>query len=239
MKGIQHRELEAVLNFMYHGEVNVAQDSLNAFLNVAEELAVKGLTTESKNDESIRNSGSQNRTRAKGELKQEHTELGPEDLLEGDTEFIPTKKGNQSLKRISFGGEMGTLRNKNYGPGKAEKERINISGQVGMGSKKRASEGTSQDSSLVAKRVKTDLDGIQISETTSLTNSEHSTSAEAGHIDTGEFIDDGSGDPDFDDSYGYNEADLDDTGSAKVSSGEATKGKHNIIAEIENCYQNI
>ena len=239
MKGIQHRELEAVLNFMYHGEVNVAQDSLNAFLNVAEELAVKGLTTESKGDESIRNSGSQNRAREKGELKQEHTELGPEDFLEGDTEFTPTKKGNQALKRISFGGEMGTLRNKNYGPGKAEKERMNISGQLGVGSKKRVSEGTSQDSSLVPKRVKTDLDGIQISETTSLTNPDHSTSTEAGHIDTAEFVDDGSGDPDFDDSYGYSEADLDDTGTAKVSSGEATKGKHNIPAEIENCYRNL
>merc|ERR1712241_1666799 len=34
-------------NFMYHGEVNVAQDSLNNFLAVAEELAVKGLTTDS------------------------------------------------------------------------------------------------------------------------------------------------------------------------------------------------
>ena len=37
-----------MLNFMYHGEVNVAQDSLNNFLAVAEELAVKGLTTDSK-----------------------------------------------------------------------------------------------------------------------------------------------------------------------------------------------
>jgi len=33
---------------MYHGEVNVAQESLNAFLSCAEELAVKGLTTDSK-----------------------------------------------------------------------------------------------------------------------------------------------------------------------------------------------
>ena len=33
---------------MYHGEVNVPQDSLNNFLAVAEELAVKGLTTDSK-----------------------------------------------------------------------------------------------------------------------------------------------------------------------------------------------
>merc|ERR1712203_940912 len=42
------KEMKAVLNFMYHGEVNVAQDSLNNFLAVAEELAVKGLTTDSK-----------------------------------------------------------------------------------------------------------------------------------------------------------------------------------------------
>lgn len=37
-----------MLNFIYHGEVNVAQDALNAFLAVAEELAIKGLTSDSK-----------------------------------------------------------------------------------------------------------------------------------------------------------------------------------------------
>jgi hypothetical protein len=36
--------LQSVLNFMYHGEVNVAQDELNSFLAVAEDLRVKGLT---------------------------------------------------------------------------------------------------------------------------------------------------------------------------------------------------
>ena len=50
LKGIKLKELQAVLNFMYHGEVNVAQDHLNNFLAVAEELAVKGLTTDSKPD---------------------------------------------------------------------------------------------------------------------------------------------------------------------------------------------
>ena len=34
----------AVLNFMYHGEVNVAQEELNSFLSIAEDLQVKGLT---------------------------------------------------------------------------------------------------------------------------------------------------------------------------------------------------
>ena len=45
LKGINKRELSAVLNFMYHGEVNAAEDSLNVFLAVAEELAIKGLAT--------------------------------------------------------------------------------------------------------------------------------------------------------------------------------------------------
>ena len=39
------RELRAVLDYMYNGEVSVAQDWLNSFLMAAEELAVKGLAT--------------------------------------------------------------------------------------------------------------------------------------------------------------------------------------------------
>ena len=37
-------DLQAILNFMYHGEVSVAQGDLNSFLAVAEDLKVKGLT---------------------------------------------------------------------------------------------------------------------------------------------------------------------------------------------------
>ena len=44
LRGVKMSELSAVLNFMYHGEVNVSQDSLNQFLVVAEDLQVKGLT---------------------------------------------------------------------------------------------------------------------------------------------------------------------------------------------------
>eukprot|EP00092_Neocalanus_flemingeri_P038166 GFUD01041543.1.p1 GENE.GFUD01041543.1~~GFUD01041543.1.p1 ORF type:complete len:344 (-),score=71.41 GFUD01041543.1:458-1489(-) len=43
-KGVKYTDLLAVLNFMYHGEVNVAQEELNSFLAVAEDLKVKGLT---------------------------------------------------------------------------------------------------------------------------------------------------------------------------------------------------
>ena len=91
MKGIHQRELEAVLNFMFHGEVNVAQDALNSFLAVAEELAVKGLTTESKNDQTIRNSSSMNRTVTTGVGL---NELVTEEFAETESDFTPMKKGH-------------------------------------------------------------------------------------------------------------------------------------------------
>jgi len=48
LKGVKYEDILSVLNFMYHGEVNVAQEELNSFLAVAEDLQVKGLTQ--KND---------------------------------------------------------------------------------------------------------------------------------------------------------------------------------------------
>ena len=44
LKGVKYTDLQSVLNFMYHGEVNVAQEDLNSFLAVAEDLRIKGLT---------------------------------------------------------------------------------------------------------------------------------------------------------------------------------------------------
>lgn len=49
LKGVKYAEIVSILNFMYHGEVNVTQDDLNGFLAVAEELKVKGLTQNDQN----------------------------------------------------------------------------------------------------------------------------------------------------------------------------------------------
>lgn len=51
LKGVKYIDLMSVINFMYHGEVNVAQDELNSFLAIAEDLKVKGLTQNKSNDE--------------------------------------------------------------------------------------------------------------------------------------------------------------------------------------------
>ena len=44
LKGITSLELNAVIDFMYQGEVNVPQDNLSQFLATAEDLKVKGLS---------------------------------------------------------------------------------------------------------------------------------------------------------------------------------------------------
>ena len=44
LKGVKYTDLQAVLSFMYQGEVNVAHEELNSFLEVGEDLKVKGLT---------------------------------------------------------------------------------------------------------------------------------------------------------------------------------------------------
>ena len=44
MRGVSSVNMQHILDFMYHGEVSIAQDHLNSFLSVAEDLQVKGLT---------------------------------------------------------------------------------------------------------------------------------------------------------------------------------------------------
>ena len=49
MRGIKFENLVAILDFLYFGEANLFQDDLDAFLLVAEELKLKGITREPEN----------------------------------------------------------------------------------------------------------------------------------------------------------------------------------------------
>ena len=52
MRGIKADELLAIVDFLYFGEANVNQENLDAFLGLAEELKLKGLTASAeRNDE--------------------------------------------------------------------------------------------------------------------------------------------------------------------------------------------
>ena len=44
MRGLKASQLKTVVDFIYHGEVNILQEDLEGFLQLAEELELKGLT---------------------------------------------------------------------------------------------------------------------------------------------------------------------------------------------------
>jgi len=46
LRGVTYDDLTSILDFIYNGEVNIAQNDLNDFLAVAEELQIKGLTNQ-------------------------------------------------------------------------------------------------------------------------------------------------------------------------------------------------
>ena len=58
MRGIKDDQMSSLVDFMYHGETNVAQDDLEDFLKVAQELQIKGLAgteeNELKNDQTVK-----------------------------------------------------------------------------------------------------------------------------------------------------------------------------------------
>ena len=50
MRGVKSEDLLAILDFLYCGEANVFQENLNTFLEIAEELKLKGLMGSTDND---------------------------------------------------------------------------------------------------------------------------------------------------------------------------------------------
>jgi len=59
LRGVTYNDLTSILDFIYNGEVNVAQEELNSFLAVAEELQIKGLTNRDSNSSSTNNASSE------------------------------------------------------------------------------------------------------------------------------------------------------------------------------------
>ena len=44
MRGIKSDDLVAIVDFIYHGETKISQENLDSFLNIADELSLKGLS---------------------------------------------------------------------------------------------------------------------------------------------------------------------------------------------------
>lgn len=77
MKGVKFTDLEAVLSFVYHGEVNVAEANLNNFLALGEELEVKGLRSTGNQTESSSYSQFQSNSHQKPQSNSRHGSAVP------------------------------------------------------------------------------------------------------------------------------------------------------------------
>ena len=76
MKGAKFEDLMAIVDFLYFGEANVFQENLDAFLSIAEELKLKGLTGQKDlSEETIE--ANQTKMSAQPTLKKEKLNIKP------------------------------------------------------------------------------------------------------------------------------------------------------------------
>jgi len=77
LRGVTYNDLTSILDFIYNGEVNVAQEELNSFLAVAEELQIKGLTNRDSNSSSTNNASESSPSSSATPRKQSHPGAHP------------------------------------------------------------------------------------------------------------------------------------------------------------------
>lgn len=73
LKGVSFLELGSILDFMYNGEVNITQANLSSFLAVAEELQIKGLQLNQKENAQIKRPRSQEELESFGKKQRYET----------------------------------------------------------------------------------------------------------------------------------------------------------------------
>ena len=83
LKGVTATNLNYVLDFIYNGEVNVAQDDLNSFLTAAEDLKIKGLTQQQQSQDNSEATAKQVKSQSNPEtLKQSRKYKDGDDIVE-------------------------------------------------------------------------------------------------------------------------------------------------------------
>ena len=116
LRGFQSQDLLAILDFLYFGEANVFQESLDSFLAIAEELKLKGLTAQTSNDLEKDQEHPQNpkpvyKTKEVFVKPTAYTNSVKDELDENihTVERIPTKASTALANPNQFNGDLQTL----------------------------------------------------------------------------------------------------------------------------------
>jgi len=102
MRGVKPEDMAALLDFMYHGQAGVAEADLERFLEVAEDLTVRGLTMSDEEDANKHVSGQE--TRVSGGDLDTAVDDDVNDLLAGlDDQPPPSKRVKQERQEAQLG----------------------------------------------------------------------------------------------------------------------------------------
>ena len=97
MRGVKHDELAAIMDFLYCGETNVYKENLDAFLSIAGELQLKGLTDTGEDKSSDSASG---RNMQAANLSTKHEKAG---LSNDETETLKLFESERTIALPSSG----------------------------------------------------------------------------------------------------------------------------------------
>ena len=107
-QGMKLNNLQSVIEFMYNGEANVAQEELNSFLAVAEELKIKGLTENQPNKKQGNSSSAPLAKSDTPRLSDEHPStrtLPPTMVLQPKRHSIPLAENDTAQELVSVKSE--------------------------------------------------------------------------------------------------------------------------------------
>ena len=101
MRGVKSEDLVAIVDFLYYGEANVYQENIDAFLAIAEELNLKGLTgNDDKNEKETIDTPDKKRKKTKQRSvipKVESVPIGEFTTGLDDYQTLPRKKTDTTV----------------------------------------------------------------------------------------------------------------------------------------------
>ena len=116
MRGVESEDLVAIVDFLYYGEANVYQENIVAFLAIAEELKLKGLTgnKEKEKGEEVHQSNKYIEREKKANIKQEpirkrQKNLTSENIVERSSNEIETIEGTVAVTNFAVSGDLQEL----------------------------------------------------------------------------------------------------------------------------------
>ena len=135
MRGMKREDLDAIVDFLYFGEANVHQENLDAFLALAEELKLKGLSGEDVGEKETHFSSATPNPKQSMKSTQKFSNVSSKEYLIAKTELsdfdVRTPQNNLSLPASSaFSVDLKDLEEKVMSMVEKSEKRISVGKRI-------------------------------------------------------------------------------------------------------------